>query len=128
MDSRVMAPRCNYCARPSRLVSGAAIYPHRPDLFGKWFYQCKPCDAYVGCHKGGVPLGDLANRELRKTRRVAHSVFDRLWKEGDLNRSQAYAWMSEAMGLPPEKAHIGMFSVEQCRALVNLVAARGVVA
>lgn len=128
MDSCVMAPRCNYCDRPSRLVSGAAIYPHRPDLFGKWFYQCSPCDAYVGTHRDGKPLGDLANRELRKTRRVAHAVFDRLWKEGDMNRSEAYAWMAAHMRLPPEKAHIGMFTVDQCRRLVNLVAARGVTA
>lgn len=128
MGTRITAPVCCYCDRPTRLVSGAVIYPHRADLFGKLFYQCKPCDAYVGTHADGSPLGDVANRELRKTRRVAHAVFDRLWKEGNLNRSEAYAWMAQQMRLPKEKAHIGMFTVDQCRRLVNLVAARGVAA
>lgn len=66
------APTCPYCQRPSLLVTGKTIYPHRPDLVAKRFWQCAPCDAYVGCHppagrngKGGqgdgtVPLGRRA--------------------------------------------------------------------
>lgn len=43
--------KCDYCGNDAMLVSGRAIYPHRPDLFRLNFWQCAPCDAYVGCHK-----------------------------------------------------------------------------
>lgn len=68
---------CDYCGDAAKLVTGKAIYPHRPDLFRLHFWQCEPCGAYVGCHKkeggngdGTKPLGRIANAELRaaKTR------------------------------------------------------------
>lgn len=39
-------------------VCGNVIYPHRPDLSGKEFYQCPMCKGYVGTHdNSGKPLG-----------------------------------------------------------------------
>ena len=118
-------PKCPYCGNRSELVTGAVIYPHRPDLFSKWFYQCAPCNAYVGCHQTGngkSPLGRLANAELRKAKSDAHAAFDPLWRSGNMSRHQAYKFLAREMGIPPSSAHIGLFDVAQCKRVVNIAA------
>lgn len=128
-------PCCPYCTGAAALVTGAEIYPHRPDLREKKFWACTPCDAYVGCHppakvKGGglndgtVPLGRLANAELRGLKQRAHAAFDPLWRSGPMSRTQAYAWLASALGTPPSKTHIGMFDEAQCRAVIEAVRGR----
>ena len=126
-----MTPICNYCGNSSHKVTGADIYPHRPDLAGKVIYQCKPCDAYVGCHPGtDKPLGRLANADLRKAKSAAHAAFDPMWK-AKMRRDQvkkheargaAYAWLSREMNLHPDDTHIGMFDIDQCRRVLELCA------
>lgn len=113
-------PLCPYCDRPAKHVTGAAIYPQRPDLFGKHFYQCAPCDAHVGCHPNSMaPMGRLANAELRKAKQAAHAAFDPTWKSGKRKRHEAYAWLAAEVGVSPQNCHIGMFDVDQCRAVVR---------
>lgn len=112
---------CDYCMKPAVLASGAKIYPHRPDLARKWFYQCEPCDAYVGCHPSSTrPLGRLANPVLRSAKRRAHAAFDPLWKNRHLSRTSAYRLLSELMNLKPADTHIGMFNEEQCQKVVEI--------
>lgn len=107
---------CPYCNAPAKLVSGKEIYPHRADLFKKSFYQCEPCDAYVGCHPGTIkPLGRLANAELRKAKSAAHAAFDPIWKNSVMPRSNAYQWLAHKLGIEKHKCHIGMFDVETCK-------------
>ena len=109
-------PICPYCNKESEGVDGTAIYPHRPDLSHKWFYQCVPCDAYVGCHPGTKnSLGRLANAELRKWKSIAHRVFDPLWRDGHMKRKEAYKALAEVMNIHPNDCHIGMFDVDQCK-------------
>lgn len=126
---------CDYCERPASLVTGSAIYPHRPDLFHKSFWRCASCEAYVGCHPkaraggaglgdGSRPLGRLANAELRAAKRRAHAAFDPIWKSGEMRRGDAYCWLSKVLGISKEKCHIGMFDVDGCEAVVTAVAAR----
>ena len=122
-----MSPICPYCDRKSELVTGNAIYPHRPDLFGKFFYRCEPCGAYVGCHPGTQnPLGRLANAELRAAKQKAHAAFDPMWRGNDRSagkrRAAAYAWLSEQLGIAPQNTHIGMFDVDLCKRTVELCA------
>lgn len=126
MKASATNPLCSYCGKQSDLVTGADIYPHRPDLFGKWFYECAPCNAYVGCHPTGdgkSPLGRLANAELRRAKSIAHAAFDPLWKNGSMNRHQAYKYLAKEIGIPPESAHIGMFDVVQCKQVVTIAKA-----
>ena len=112
---------CQYCKSAASKVTGNEIYPHRPDLKCKVFYLCKPCDAYVGCHPGSsVPLGILANAELRQAKRDAHLEFDRLWKEGQITRSKAYIVLARLMLSNPKNTHIGMMTVEQCKRVIAL--------
>lgn len=125
-----MTVTCPYCGNPAQFVSGAVVYPHRDDLGDKQFWLCEPCWAYVGCHiNTTVPLGRLANAELRKAKVAAHNAFDPLWRSKPQNlrsqyRKTAYKWLAGAMGMPAEQTHIGMFDVEQCAQVVRLCSER----
>lgn len=116
--------RCPYCNEPARRTTGAEVYPYRHDLSTKVFYVCWPCDARVGAHADGRPLGRLANAELRRLKMAAHAAFDPLWRSGTLTRKGAYAWLAKAMQLPEAQTHIGMFDEAQCRQVVALVVQR----
>ena len=116
---------CPYCGKPAQLVGGDIIYPHRPDLFEKRFWNCSPCHAYVGCHPGTeTPLGRLADAELRKVKMAAHAAFDPLWKNGSMSRSQAYVWLSQTLSIHPDDCHMGMFDVDTCDRVVSACQAR----
>lgn len=54
------------CMTLSVLVNGTKIYPHRPDLSDKKFFQCPVCGNYVGTHRDGRPLGTIPTPELRR--------------------------------------------------------------
>jgi hypothetical protein len=80
----------------------------------------------VGTHKNSKehkPLGRLANAELRAAKKRAHAAFDPLWKSGHMKRGSAYAWLSDTLGIDKKDAHIGMFDVERCNAVVEAVKA-----
>jgi len=86
-------------------------------------YLCRPCNAYVGVHRGSnKPLGRLANAELRQWKQAAHAAFDPLWKTGRFRgkRNGAYKWLAAQMGLPVEETHIGMFDVEKCKRVIQI--------
>lgn len=131
-------PACPYCGRQAELVTGYTIYPHRPDLADHQAWQCAPCDAYVGCHRGTTnPLGRLANNELRVWKGRAHAVFDPYWKRQievevanagrapkgvkSRHRSIAYQRLSQDLGIDPEDCHIGMFDVAMCKRVIEVV-------
>lgn len=127
-------PACGYCKQPAALTTGAVLYPGKPKLAALRFWHCEPCGAWVGCHPaaqnggmgdGTVPLGSLANPELRRWRTTAHQLFDELWQSKEMSRAEAYAWMARRLRLRPDQCHIGSFDVALCKALVEAVAARG---
>ncbi len=110
---------CDYCQGRARCVDAKKIYPHRPDLIGKWFWLCEKCDAYVGCHPGSTtPLGRLANAELRAAKQSVHRILDPMWKSGAMKRSEAYALLADVLKRAPRDCHIGMFDVKTCEAAV----------
>ena len=86
-----------------------------------WVCEHYPkCDSYVGCHSGtDIPLGTMAGPDLRAARMRAHKSFDWIWKTKKKTRHEAYAMLQEFLGLPPERAHIGMLDVEQCHRVVQ---------
>lgn len=122
---------CDYCGQLAELVTGKDVYPHRDDLAVLNFWRCKPCKAWVGCHQayrngrgrgdGTMPLGRLANNELRKLKNNTHNRFDRLWLHGPMTRTQAYTWLSEQLGIPFRDCHIGMFDERLCRMAITAV-------
>lgn len=120
-------PACPYCNKPSKSVNGEVIYPHRPDLARLNFFQCAPCDAYVGCHKADrSPLGSLANKADRSGRKRAHAAFDKLWKKdangkyGPLYRKQAYAMLAEKFG--KDEVHIAQMHGEDLKLVLDYTA------
>lgn len=129
-----LTPVCPYCGQFSVKVGGEAIYPHRSDLFHKIFYQCQPCDAYVGSHPGqDKPLGRLANSELRTWKKRAHAAFDPIWqnrferrsaedakyKKG-MARGGRYKKLAALMGIDTRDCHIGMFDIEKCQQVIEI--------
>jgi len=120
--------RCRYCQQSARLVRvGEDGYPYGRDYGPIW--TCTPCKAWVGCHRGTTtPLGGLANAELREWKMKAHAVFDPLWqrkiaKDGCSKthaRRAGYRWLSEQLGIPFEKTHIGYMSLDECKRVVDV--------
>lgn len=128
-------PICPYDNQTTGLVGGAVIYPHRQDLFKKWFWRCPGCGAYVGCHPGTKrALGLPADLETRRARGMLHErMIDPLWKTAvescgyepedprarriimNAARTRVYAWLAYKMGLTQQETHTGQFSVVECR-------------
>jgi hypothetical protein len=115
---------CPYCNRKPEYVDSSVVYGRSYGMI----YICKPCNAYVGVHKGtDRPLGRLANKELRDAKKEAHFYFDKLWekeskngKSRSENRKSAYKWLSKELNIDYEYAHIGMFNLGMCKRVVAL--------
>ena len=110
------------CGSIALLVTGANIYPHRPDLAGKSFWRCPDCGAYVGCHPGSkTPLGSPADAVTRAARSAAHASFDPLWREKkNQSRRDTYKWLAKALNINPDDCHIGMMDVATARRVVEV--------
>ena len=129
-----MSVICDYCGRSAKLITGQQLYPHRPDLAHIQAWQCKPCNAHVGCHDGtDKPKGRLANSQLRRAKIAAHAAFDPIWMDRfkwkseidpkykkSMARGGRYKKLAKVMGLPREKCHIGMMDVSQCYEVVKI--------
>lgn len=81
---------CPYCHAPAQLRPASSIYGiHTKDSAAK-LYVCSrypACDAYVQAHKAtGLPMGTLANKELRQKRMQAHRTFNQLWEKGFMRK------------------------------------------
>lgn len=108
---------CPYCKRRAQLVDSKEVYDRSYGMI----FLCRPCQAWVGCHKGTKrPLGRLANAELRQWKSKAHLYFDRSWRGKKKSRGRAYELLAEKLNIDQEDAHIGMFDVEQCKKVVEL--------
>jgi hypothetical protein len=119
---------CPYCHAPAEKVTGDILYAHRNDMGAKTFWRCIPCATWVGCHLGtDVPLGRLANAELRTWKRRAHEVFDPLWrvdhskKKKAAARSRAYEALAHILGISAAQCHIGEFDVDLCKRTVAAI-------
>ncbi len=107
--------RCPYCAGSVELASNAAVYGRE---YGAWpyLYLCRPCDAYVGLHPDtDIPLGTLADRELREARKASKALFFDALEQHGIDRTEAYRRLAEAMGIPVGECHFGWFTLERCR-------------
>lgn len=110
---------CRYCGSNVKLVDDKELYGKS---YGGELYLCQNggCQARVGCHPDGSPLGILANRELRRWRSVAHEAFDPLYEayDRDLSRDGAGYYIQQAIGVPEEKTHIAMLDLGECKNLI----------
>jgi len=84
---------------PCGMKSGRDIYPHRPDLYGKRFWQCKGCGNYVGTHRDGRALGSIPTPEIRAIRQRVHAIIDPLWqaRRPGITRKVVYLAMAKKL-------------------------------
>lgn len=121
---------CPYCQSPVQLLLTSNELYHGHDYGPAWVCSSWPaCDAYVGCHSGTtMPLGRLANKELRIAKKEAHAAFDRLWKskmerDGCTKmeaRNAGYEWLCKQLEMPRSQCHIGMMNLEQCKQVTKI--------
>jgi hypothetical protein len=109
---------CNHCGKEAVWVENKEIYGRNyGDSYMVWW--CKPCDAFVGCHKNTrVPKGRfLAKRELREARKLAHSIIDPLWKSGRYSRNKVYMELARAF---KRQVHVGDTETpEECHEIIK---------
>jgi len=114
-------PICPYCGSHTVLRSADGIYIDNSR--DEMLYVCKnypACDAYVRVQKGTtLPLGVMANRQLRELRAEAHRQFDKLYKHGYMSKADAYHWLGGVLGCPQERAHIGQLNVLSCQLVIR---------
>lgn len=125
---------CDYCHQPAELVRGTVTYPRRKDLADRRFWYCAACQAWTSCHlpadksgrrgrgDGTVPMGRLADADLRRWRQSFHAVFDPIWKTGTLTRDEAYAHVAAELRIGAQQCHSSLFTLEQCREAVRIAA------
>lgn len=78
------------------------------------------CDAYVRVHAGtNIPVGSLANHELRSLRRTAHHYFDQLHLSGYMSKQDAYQWLADLIMAPLSEAHIGHLGEYYCKLVIE---------
>lgn len=107
---------CPYCKKEAKWCENKEVYGKN---YGKSYmcYYCKPCDAYVGCHKNTMkPLGTMANRELREWRKKAHAAIDPWWKNGTMTRQGVYTALKNYFG---KEIHIGECNIDMCKTIVK---------
>jgi len=113
-----MPESCRYCGPKTSVFIG-----HHEEVYGlgrsygdwPYVYLCEDCGAYVGIHPAtDIPLGTLANPELRRARKHNKNLFNRMMDTDGLSRSEAYQILAEKLGIPVIECHWGWFDVEQC--------------
>ncbi len=73
-------------------VNGDVIYPHRPDLYDKHFWQCPHCKNYTGRYDGEYPT--LPSKHIRWCRYTAHRKLDKIWRNRH-KKGKYYGYMSD---------------------------------
>lgn len=126
---------CPYCKRAATYFESSAPFYQGRDYGALW--ACVPCDAQVGTHPDGSPLGTLANKQLRQARRRVKAVFNPLWEDiesaypgiplrrGQIRqvmRTRAYQWLAQQMKLPADECQIAMFDEARCNWAIQIVA------
>lgn len=109
MDKYPIPTTCPYCGGGVAYASNAVIYGRE---YGNGrCYICVKCDAYVGVHnRTNIPLGRLANRELRELKKECHALFDPVWKQNkNIKREHAYGRLANLLNIPINECHFGWF-------------------
>lgn len=125
-----MTTNCLHCGSECELVEGRQLpnnnfNSHRKRLL---FWRCPVCpDSFTSCHKDTKkPVGYAADKETRAARWKLHNeLLDPIWFKAGVRsgqryrpkglRTMVYAYLSFRMGIPKDRTHVGMFTIEQCR-------------
>lgn len=132
MATKKRPPRsipCGHCRGPARVCRHASEdYPYSRD-FGP-VYICRPCDAYVGTHPGGMPKGIPANAEDRALRKQAHALLDPVWQcmvakrgSNQAARRPVYRWLAAKIGKRKDDTHIAWFVGAELATVLGILSA-----
>jgi len=121
-NRKTAAPdKCSYCGSPVILRSASGIYKENKN--DTMLYVCSKypqCDAYIRTHPGtDIPVGSMANHELRTLRRSAHKAFDRIHYSGIMSKDDAYHWLAALLQSPHSQAHIGHLGEYYCELVIS---------
>lgn len=107
---------CRLCGGKVEIVRHEVIYHGRTYGEWPWVYRCEDCEARVGLHPfTALPLGTLADETLRKIRNECKAPFERLWRTGEIGRTEAYQWLAKKLGKSIAECHFGLFEADDCR-------------
>ena len=116
--------KCPYCGSRALLRPASVVYGEKAADPAAPYYVCArfpACDAYVAAHKKNcLPMGTLANGDLRHKRILAHRALKELQSFRHMEKWAAYLWLQGKLGLNEEQAHIGLFSGQMCDMVVSL--------
>lgn len=107
-----MNPICPYCGKKSQKLTETQFYGK--EYKGRFVYACLACNASVGSHDDGSPLGRLATRELKALRIKCHALVDPLWKSRVMSRDEVYRVMVKRTGV----RHIGEANEYECKKII----------
>lgn len=117
---------CPYCSGPVSLVNNAQIYGKSYGSW-PWAYRCqdRECNSHIGLHPyTAIPLGTIANAELRAARMAVKIVFNPIWQSHGgayrSARSKAYVWLAAQMNISVARCHIGWFDLHMCNRAVQV--------
>ncbi|MFP2239916.1 zinc-finger-containing protein [Pseudescherichia vulneris] len=106
--------------------SGVHVATHQ-EVYGRdysdwpYMYLCSGCGAYVGIHPfTNIPLGTLADKATRDARKNCKKPFEAIWRSGKMSRTEAYAWLANALNISVNECHFGWFDIAQCEAAKQL--------
>ena len=72
---------------------------------------------------GDGPDTTPADAETREIRHLAHQIFDKLWIDGHMTRTEAYMELSSHLRRLPALNHIGLFDVATCEKVIEFAEA-----
>lgn len=114
----------SHALRCRKLTRMTATSPAaRKILYKTWARAQVPADAPMAAHlrrpKPAAPKSPLA-----QARAEAHSIFDQLWKSGEMTRTEAYRWLAEQLRIPYERCHMLQFDEYLCQQVVKVCVLR----
>lgn len=124
MKQKRIQIKCPYCGADAILRPASYVYGTSLLEKGRHLYLCSnwpDCDAYVSAHRTSrLPMGTLANGELRHKRILAHRALSFFQKSRHMDKWAVYLWLQMQLGLDREKTHIGQFSETQCDQVIEI--------
>lgn len=109
---------CPHCNKTAILTDISTIKPERSGQI----YLCEMCGAFCYTHENtNIPLGVPGNELERNYRSAVHKLFDIYWKENDMSRDEAYAWLAGNIGIFKKDCHIGRFDIFSCKQVLKVI-------
>lgn len=94
--------KCPYCHAHASLRPASLVYGATPQARGKYLYVCDRwpvCNAYVSAHERTLlPMGTLANGDLRHKRILAHRALKKLQQDCQMKNGRSISGCKPSWG------------------------------